>query len=90
MNSKEHADILHLSCFGRSFFTRRLVLQSTPPRIDNTAVRVLKDKTEIGSAWKVIMESRRVEKPNETHPIGDAGTLSKMYTTWMHARLGEN
>jgi len=72
------------------FFSRRAVLQSTPPRQDAKAARVLKPSNEIAHAWQVIMGRRRLEEPNDRCKIKEPDTLKHMYNTWMHEWLEKN
>ena len=76
-------------CMQR-FFTRRPVLQSTPPRADNKAARVLKTNTEIADAWRLILERRRLVEVDDACPIRDPDILADMYTSWMHEWFAEN
>jgi hypothetical protein len=69
------------------FFSRRAVLQSTPPRQDAKAARVLKPSSEIAHAWQVIMDRRRLKEPNDRRKIKEPDTLKDMYNTWMHEWL---
>ena len=64
------------------FFTRKPVLQSTPPRQNSDHARVLKSQTEIQEAWQLIFERRRLVEPDDRQSIGDPEQLAKMWTTW--------
>ena len=72
------------------FFTKRPVLESTPPRADSKAARVLKTNNEIADAWRLILERRRLVEPNDRRPINDPDTLAWMYTEWMYEWLEKN
>jgi hypothetical protein len=72
------------------FFSRRAVLQSTPPRQDAKAARVLKPSSEIAHAWQVIMDRRRLEEPNDRRKIEELDTLNDMHNKWMHEWLEKN
>lgn len=71
------------------FFTRRPVSQSTPPRADNKAARVLKTGIEISDAWRIILERRRLEC-DDARPITAPEALADMYTSWMREWLDAN
>jgi len=66
------------------------VRQSTPSRQGAwkarlpKPARVIKPTIEINSAWKEIMDRRRLAEPNDTLPIRDKETLKDMYNAWMH------
>ena len=64
------------------FFTRKPVLQSTPPRQNSDHARVLKSQTEIQEAWQLIFERRRLVEPDDRQSIGDPDQLANMWTTW--------
>jgi hypothetical protein len=83
-------DVKALEETMQRFFTRRPVLQSTPPRADSKAARVLKTRSEIANAWRLILERRRLVELDDTCPITDPDTLADMYTSWMHEWLDEN
>jgi hypothetical protein len=73
------------------FFCRRAVLESTPPRQDVKADRMLKPSGEIARAWQVIMEKRRLVEPDDRCAIKEPDTLKDMHNTWMHEWLdGDN
>ena len=79
-----------LEDIAQRFFTRRPVLESTPPRADSKAARVLKTNSVIAAAWRLILERRRLVEPNDRRPITDPDTLARMYTEWMNERLEKN
>ena len=85
-----HEDVKVLEDIMQCFFTRRPGLQSTPPRADSKAARVLKTRSEIADAWRLILERRRLVELDDTRPITDPHTLADMYTSWMHEWLDEN
>ena len=64
------------------FFTRRLLLQSTPPKQDKASARVLKTHDEICNAWEQIFRVRRSYEPNDRKPISDQSLLATMWTSW--------
>jgi hypothetical protein len=77
-------------CVDR-FFSTPAVLQSTPPRQDAKAARMLKPSDEIKTAWRVIMEKRRLVEPDDRCAIQGPDTLKDMYNAWMHEWLdGDN
>ena len=86
--SKEEIEAL-ADCTQR-FFTRRPVLQSTPPRQNRKAARVLKASSDIEQSWRLILERRRLVEPRDTIPITNTSTLADMYTSWMHEWCAEN
>ena len=80
MNALTKQELKALKDIVERFFTKRPVLESTPPRADSKAARVLKTNNEIADAWRLILERRRLVEPNERRPINDPDTLAWMYT----------
>ena len=66
------SDVRGLEEIMQRFLTKRPMLQTTPPRADSKAVRVMKTSDEFEQGWKRILERRRWAKRAE------------MYTHWMH------
>ena len=66
------------------FFTRLPVEQSTPPRSDKKAGRVIKTSRELEDTWNNIMQRRRWMEPNDNLPINDSAKRAEMYRHWMH------
>lgn len=66
------------------FFTKRPVLQNTPPRADAKDARTLKTSQEITDSWKTIMDRRRQVKPNDRCLIQDKATRDNMHNEWWH------
>ena len=77
-------DITALEECMQRFFTRRPVLQSTPPRADAKTARMLKTSKEIADAWQVIIDKRRLAEPDDTRPIQNYTTRKNMHNAWMH------
>ena len=65
-----------------ALFTRKPVLQSTPPRQNNDHARILKSPAQIQEAWQLIFERRRLGEPDDRSSIEDPEQLAKMWTTW--------
>ena len=76
------ADREALTSCMTTFFTRRPVLQSTPPREDKDHARILKSPAQIGEAWRLIFERRRLVEPDDRRSIEDPDQLAQMWTTW--------
>ena len=83
-------DLQALEEIKQRFFTKRSVQQSTPPRADSKAARVIKTRDEIATAWKVILERRHLVEWDDTRPITNPKTRAAMYTSWMHDWCSEN
>ena len=66
------------------------MLQSTPPRRNRKAARVLKASSDIEQSWRLILERRRLVQPHDTIPITNTSTLADMHTSWMHEWCAEN
>ena len=81
------ADIEALSACMSMFFTRRPLLQSTPPREDKGKARVLRSSEEITDAWKRIFQRRRMVQEDDRIPINNQKTLANMWTLWMRQWL---
>ena len=64
------------------FFTRRPVLQNTPPREDGNVARVLKSETQIAEAWRLIFDRRRLAEKDDRQGIEDPEQLARMWRTW--------
>ena len=64
------------------FFTRRPLLQSTPPKQDKDKARVLKTADEICRAWERIFHVRRSYEPDDHKPISEPSLLATMWTDW--------
>ena len=64
------------------FFTRRLLLQSTPPKQDKESARVLKTPDEICKSWEHIFRIRRSYEPDDRKPISEQSLLATMWTDW--------
>ena len=77
-------DIKELKACLDNFFTRRPVLESTPPKQDRKQARMLKSSQEIQLAWERIFEKRRSIQPNDRLPIKNQDALASMWTEWMH------
>ena len=72
------------------FFTRRSVLQSTPPRQDSDLARVLKSSTEIQDAWRLIFKRRGLVERNDRTNIEDPHQLGDMWTAWQKHWFASN
>ena len=68
-----------LNCCMVKLFTRRPLLQSTPPKEDKTKPRRLKSSAEIEEAWKCILERRRLSEPDDRCAINDKDRLANMW-----------
>ena len=68
-------------CMNR-FFTKKPLLQSTPPKQDKDKPRVVKPASEIQEAWKRILEVRREYQADDRKPISDPGLLATMWNNW--------
>ena len=64
------------------FFTKRPVLQSTPPNQNNENALVLKTGEEIQEAWEHILKVRRQYQPDDQQPISDHSMLCRMWNNW--------
>ena len=51
---------------------------------------MLKPSNEIKTAWRVIMEKRRLVEPNDRCAIQEPDTLKDMHNKWMHEWLEKN
>ena len=78
------SDVRGLEEITQRFLTKQPMLQTTPPRADSKAARVMKTSDEIEQGWRRILGKRRLEEPNDTHPIRDPGRRAQMYIDWMH------
>ena len=78
------SDVRGLEEIMQRFLTKRPMLQTTPPRADSKAARVMKTNVEIQQDWKRILERRRWVEPNDDRPINDHARRAEMYTDWMH------
>ena len=76
------ADREALNSGATMFFTRRPVLQSTPPRENKDHARILKSSAEIKEAWQLIFEKRRLGEPDDRRSIEDPKQLASMLRTW--------
>ena len=76
------ADREELASCMNMFFTRRPLLQSTPPRQDRDKARVLKTADEICGAWERIFHVRRFYEADDQKPISDPCLLATMWTDW--------
>ena len=72
------------------FFTRRPVLETTPPRENGDRARVMKSETEIQEAWEIIMQQRRRIEPDDKEPITDPEQLAWLWRTWQREWFAEN
>ena len=72
------------------FFTRRLLLQSTPPKQDKESARVLKTADEICNAWERIFRVRRQYEADDRKPISEPSLLATMWTDWARDWMAEN
>ena len=80
----EPEDVEELKASLNNFFTRKPVLQSTPPKQDSHKARVLKAPEEIQSAWQRIIEKRRILERNDRVAINVQEALAQLWTDWMH------
>ena len=72
------------------FFTRKPVLENTPPREDGDYARILKSDTEIQEAWQIIMEKRRLVEPDHRESIEDPEQLVWLWKKWRREWLNKN
>ena len=75
-------DIAELDSCMFMFFTRRPLLQITPPREDKTQARAIKTPQQIQKAWEAILERRRRVEPDDRRGIHDQDVLANMFTMW--------
>ena len=73
-----------------NLFTRRPLLQSTPPREDKDQPRILKSSAQIEQAWQRIFERRRLGEPDDRCAINDPDRLAKMWVAWQNDELSYN
>ena len=70
-----------MDCF-KKFFTRKPVLESTPPRENGDYAQVLKSESEIKWAWQIIMDKRRLIEPDDKQAITDPQQLAWLWRQW--------
>ena len=64
------------------FFSRRPLLQSTPPKVDWHQARLLKSSAKIEEAWQCIFDRRRLGEPDDRRGIDDPDRLASMWVAW--------
>ena len=74
----------------KKFFTRKPVLESTPPRENGDYARVLKSETEIQWAWQIIMDKRRLIEPDDKQAITDPQQLAWLWRKWQREWFDES
>ena len=76
------ADIETLKLCLEELFTRRPLLQNTPPKQDKSRPLMLKSQAEIEEVWRNILWWRRWIEPDDTRAIKDSDKLGRLWVAW--------